>query len=221
MLLSSISSDASRPTTPNLWAISFSTTLPGSSRVSDTGSCQTMDSILNSQSTGIWQVIKGWMDPVVVSKVHFTKSVEDVEKFVPRSDIPKSMGGDDDYEYEYVDPVPGENDKMKDAATRDSLLAVRLQHAQDFQDATIAWLTAPPGENKELKEKRHAIAEKLRENYWRLDPYVRARAMVDRQGFLQSPYAAKPAAGSKPASVSEKINEVVTTKPVTAEVNAN
>ena len=163
------------------------------------------------------------MDPVVVSKVHFTKSLEDVEKFVPRSDIPKSMGGDDDYEYEYMDPVSGENDKMKDATTRDSLLAVRLQHAQDFQDATIAWLTAPPGENKEIKEKRHAIAEKLRENYWLLDPYVRARAMVDRQGFIQSPYAAKPAAGStsKPASVSEKNGEVVTTKPIAAEVNAS
>ena len=158
---------------------------------------------------------------MVVSKIHFTKSVEEVETYVPRSSIPKSMGGDDDYEYEYIPPVEGENEKMKDATTRDSLLAVRLQHAQDFQDATIDFLTATGDEAKALREKRHAIAEKLSENYWLMDPYVRARAMVDRQGFVQSPHA-KPVAGtSKPGSLAEKTSEVVTTKPIAAEVGAN
>ncbi|KAL1956304.1 hypothetical protein VTO42DRAFT_7477 [Malbranchea cinnamomea] len=171
--------------------------------------------------SSIWQVIKTWMDPVVVSKVHFTKSLEEVEQFVPRSDIPKSMGGDDDYEYEYIEPVPGENEKMKDTATRDSLLAARLQYASEFQDATMAWIDAAPGEGKDIKEKRHALAEKLRENYWQLDPYVRARSMLDRQGVLQNPYASKPETAAKAPSVSEKTNgEIVTTKPV-AEVDAN
>ena len=28
---------------------------------------------------GIWKIIKGWLDPVVAAKVHFTSSVEDLE----------------------------------------------------------------------------------------------------------------------------------------------
>jgi CRAL/TRIO domain len=63
---------------------------------------------------GIWNIIKGWLDPVVASKIHFTRSVADLEQFIPKSQIVKELEGDDQWEYKYVEPVPGENDIMKD-----------------------------------------------------------------------------------------------------------
>lgn len=39
---------------------------------------------------------------------------------------------------------------------------------------------------KTLQARRRAIAARLRANYWDLDPYVRARSMWDRLGYLRS-----------------------------------
>ena len=58
------------------------------------------------------------MDPVVASKVHFTKSVADLDKFISRTQIPRELKGDEDWQYEYVEPKKDENAIMKDTATR-------------------------------------------------------------------------------------------------------
>jgi hypothetical protein len=48
--------------------------------------------------SAIWNIIKGWLDPVVASKIHFTKHLEDLEQYIPRSQIMKELGGDEDWE---------------------------------------------------------------------------------------------------------------------------
>ena len=130
------------------------------------------------------------------------------------------FGGEDKYEYEYIPPKENENGKQQDTETRDSLLAVRLQHAADFQEATWAWISAAPGEDKQIADKRNELASKLEENYWLLDPHVRAKSMYDRLDMVQSPRH-KKSTGATPAdgvarSISEKrSSEVVTTTPIT------
>ncbi|KAK5685772.1 phosphatidylinositol transfer protein csr1, partial [Elasticomyces elasticus] len=42
--------------------------------------------------SGIWKLIKGWMDPVIVSKVQFTRSMNDLKEFIPQENILKPMG---------------------------------------------------------------------------------------------------------------------------------
>ena len=49
------------------------------------------------------------MDPVVASKVHFTRSVNDLDKFIPRDQIPRELAGDEDWEYKYIEPEENEN----------------------------------------------------------------------------------------------------------------
>jgi hypothetical protein len=127
-------------------------------------------------------VIKGWLDPVVASKVHFTNNVADVEEFIPRKNIMKELDGEEAWEYKYVEPIPGENDKMKDTETRDRLLAERGQLYRDFEEATMKWIQNPEGG---AKAEREAIAAKLRTGYWVLDPYVRARSLYDRTGVIK------------------------------------
>ncbi|KAH8757355.1 phosphatidylinositol transfer protein CSR1 [Diaporthe sp. PMI_573] len=132
---------------------------------------------------GIWKIIKGWLDPVVASKVHFTNNIKDVEQFIHSSRVLKELDGQEDWTYKYVEPVPGENDKMKDEATRDGLLAAREQLFKDYEQATLRWIQN--ADDASVKAQRNSIAAKLRADYWQLDPYVRARSLYDRTGWLQ------------------------------------
>lgn len=135
---------------------------------------------------GIWKIIKGWLDPVVASKVHFTNNSKDMSEFIPSSQILKELGGDEDWEYKYVEPIPGENDTMKDTATRDSKLQAREKLVKEFEEETLKWIKTPEGEEgKKIKARRDELAVELKKDYWLLDPYVRARSLYDRTGALK------------------------------------
>lgn len=142
---------------------------------------------------GIWKLIQGWMDPVVASKVHFTKSVNDLDKFISRNQIPKELKGDENWEYKYIEPEKDENAVMQDTSTRDSLMFDRLMISLKMVAATATWISATTfAEGKvdnekveELKSRRNAIVGDFQSNYWKLDPYIRERAIIDRTGVLQ------------------------------------
>jgi CRAL/TRIO domain/CRAL/TRIO, N-terminal domain len=134
---------------------------------------------------GIWTIIKGWLDPVVASKVHFTKNAEDLEQFIPKSQILKELGGDEEWEYQYIEPVPGENDLMREEAPRIKLQEERRVDVLKFQKKTFDWIHVPMGTSAEgIKKERDELAEQLNRNYWALDPYIRARTLYDRQGMI-------------------------------------
>ncbi|KUI72279.1 hypothetical protein VM1G_07982 [Cytospora mali] len=154
---------------------------------------------------GIWKIIRGWLDPVVASKVNFTNNLKDIEEYIPTSRILKEFDGEEDWEYKYVEPIPGENDKMKDEARRDSLLAAREQLYKDYEDATLKWIKSP--EDASIKAERNNIAAKLRADYWNLDPYLRARSYYDRTGWIQgdkvTPYPEKTGEAAKANGTAE------------------
>ncbi|KAK0101521.1 hypothetical protein ONS95_006688 [Cadophora gregata] len=133
---------------------------------------------------GIWKIIRGWLDPVVASKVQFTNNNDEMEQFVPKSQIIKELGGEEDWEYHYPEPLPGENDLMKDTATRDRLLQEREVLVNDYEKATLDWINGSR-DMEAVKTRRHELANSLRDDYWRLDPYVRARSIYDRVGLIQ------------------------------------
>lgn len=101
----------------------------------------------------------------------------------------KELEGDENWEYAYTEIKEGENAKMKDTETRDKLVAERQAMAKEIQDATIEWLRASYKKEtdavKAAKEKRNGLIEKLREQYWVLDPYIRARSLYDRLNIIQ------------------------------------
>jgi hypothetical protein len=132
---------------------------------------------------GIWHIIKGWLDPVVASKIHFTKNTEEMEAFIQPSHIPTELGGSDPYSYQYLEPQPNENDLMNDAATRQKLIDERASLVKEFESVTQQWIKGGKTEDEVLK-KRAELAEQLRVGYWKLDPYVRARTLYDRLGVI-------------------------------------
>jgi len=131
---------------------------------------------------GIWSVIKGWLDPVVASKVHFTKSAADLAQFIDIKSVPKELGGQEEWTYSYIEPVPGENQRMQDTATRARFEQEREAIVREYEAVTVKWVKT--GEEV-LKGQRLQLADKLRQNYWQLDPYVRARSLYDRWGVIK------------------------------------
>ena len=131
----------------------------------------------------IWKIIKGWLDPVVAGKVHFTKNINELSEFIPLDHITQELGGKDPWRHDYPPPVTGENVKMEDHATRDRLLQERAQQVKDYELLTQQWLH---GKDSDVFERRQALTEKLRTGYWDLDPYLRARTCYDRAGVIKS-----------------------------------
>jgi hypothetical protein len=107
--------------------------------------------------------------------------------FVSPDRVPKELDGTEDWEYKYIEPVQGENETMRDIATRDRLLEARDSLVREYEKATLDWLGAGVDVDKaaSFRTKRDAIAGKLKDDYWNLDPYLRARSLYDRCGMLQ------------------------------------
>ncbi|KPM38535.1 CRAL-TRIO domain-containing protein C3H8.02 [Neonectria ditissima] len=167
----------------------------------------------NWRRKGIWKIIRGWLDPVVASKVHFTNNRTELEEFIEPKHMIKELEGDEDWEYKYIEPIAGENDKMKDIETRDRLIEAREELVKKYEHATREWIRHPEGdEAKAIKAERAKLAEQLKVDYWNLDQYVRARTLYDRQGAIQgggktnwysAPKAAVPSASAVSTSADD------------------
>lgn len=122
---------------------------------------------------------------MVAAKVHFTKNVDELSEFISRDHIPAELGGDDPWTYRYEEPIEGENERMNDASTRQQLQTERAAVVREFEDVTCEWIRGGGGAGaEEGKNRRDELAKKLREGYWKLDPYVRARSVYDRIGLI-------------------------------------
>ncbi|KAF3942179.1 Patellin-5 [Dactylella cylindrospora] len=141
---------------------------------------------------GIWKIIRGWLDPVVASKVHFTSDVNDLAKFINKSQIPKFLEGDEDWEYEYVEPVPGENPfldstKPEDLEEKQLLTEERWRIIEEYEQNTRDWIkeeSKGATVNTPVKDERSGLRERLKINYWGLDKYLRAQTYYDRIGMI-------------------------------------
>ncbi|KAJ5426425.1 hypothetical protein N7465_001495 [Penicillium sp. CMV-2018d] len=139
--------------------------------------------------SGIWRLIRALMDPEIAAKVEFTNSVTDLERFIPRDHIAEEMGGDEKWSYKYIEPSSTENSKMDNTTIRDALKRERQAIGEEFLAATSGWINATKSEDAtklySSESERAYLAERLRVNYWKLDPYSRARLLLDRTNVIQ------------------------------------
>lgn len=116
----------------------------------------------------------------MAAKIHFTSNVEELSAYIDKSKIMKELGGDEDWEYRYIEPVPGENDAIKNgSALRAQIEQQRRQEVEMFERATLDW-----ARGADTKNERDTIAQRLQASYWQLDPLIRARSLYDRQGII-------------------------------------
>ncbi|KAF3008392.1 hypothetical protein E8E13_000469 [Curvularia kusanoi] len=135
---------------------------------------------------GIWNVIKHWLDPVIASKIHFTSGNKGMHEFIPRDNLQKCFGGDDDWEYKYVEPTASENEQLYDAEKKGELLDQKTALINTFNQLTVEWATLElDGSMAKAKDdQRRDVAQELERKYWQLDPHIRSTTYYDRVGVL-------------------------------------
>ena len=135
---------------------------------------------------GIWKIIKGWLDPDIASKIHFTNTAKDLEEFIEPGLILREWGGENPWEYRYIEPQPGENSAMEDMESRRRIEAQRLEWTQTYEETVLEWINDENWLEKrdEFRSRRDKIAQQLYDNYWELDPHIRARSLYDRIGLI-------------------------------------
>lgn len=134
----------------------------------------------------VWNIIKNWLDPVVVSKIHFTKGYEELNELVDPKFIPSELGGDDDADNTYVHPSVKHTRpaRAKDAKYRE-LRKQRHELQMKFLETTKKWVESTNSEvsSQYLKDKIY-LSYQISDNYIALDPYVRNPGIYDRNGTL-------------------------------------
>ncbi|KAF8939892.1 CRAL-TRIO domain-containing protein [Dissophora ornata] len=134
---------------------------------------------------GIWKVIQPWLDPIVASKVRFTRADKDLLEHIPAKHLPDHYkGGLDHYKYEYPHANPGENKCMEDTATKEKLVAEWKDTFWKFEALTREWIKVDTPEatrsEEEVEKDREQCAKDLRVAFFKMDPYIRARNMFHR-----------------------------------------
>ncbi|QLQ80801.1 hypothetical protein HG537_0E01560 [Torulaspora globosa] len=135
----------------------------------------------------IWNIVKNWMDPIVVSKIKFTKNLTDLNEHIDLDQLPRYLGGGSTLDPDvFTAPDESQDVKMQDEAGRAQLLVERNDLIEKFVAATVHWIEADNDEesNKYLNEKV-TLGSQLTANYSKLDPYIRSRSMYDVNGMLK------------------------------------
>lgn len=134
----------------------------------------------------IWNLIKNWLDPVVASKIHFTKSTKDLNQFIDSDNLPESMGGKDPYAGEYPEPKAEDchPPKPKDAVYR-QLMKERNENLVKFLETTKRWIESTNSDvSARYLQDKIDLGTKIAQSYVDLDPYVRIPGIYDRNGSI-------------------------------------
>lgn len=145
----------------------------------------------------IWNIIKNWLDPVVASKITFTKNIKELTKYIDLDQLPTYLKGENDsINLDKYIPPDGSKDNLLHVREDDgddydyqrkmAVLKKRDHLLKKFQDLTIQWIqTKDEFESQKLWQLKCEIGEELCQNYVQLDPYIRSRSSYDIIGTLK------------------------------------
>ncbi|KDN52424.1 CRAL/TRIO domain-containing protein [Tilletiaria anomala UBC 951] len=133
--------------------------------------------------TGIWKILSPLLDPVVRSKVAFTKGPDDVSDRVPAERLIADLGGNVITGFDFQEPQDGENDKLMDTETQKKLWDSYMVIANEYEDTTRNWIGSK-GSDSKITEKRALLVKKLRVAHYDLEPYIRGLTTYHRNGTI-------------------------------------
>lgn len=134
----------------------------------------------------VWNMIKNWLDPVVASKIHFTKDYKELCAFVEPKFIPADIGGEAGDDLAYIAPLRSDvrPPKAKDS-TYHQLKLERDELFMRFIETTIKWIEAKsPSVSDHYLQDKIDLNTQLSDNYIALDKYIRCRGVYDRNHAL-------------------------------------
>ncbi|KAJ2078705.1 phosphatidylinositol transfer protein csr1 [Coemansia sp. RSA 988] len=138
--------------------------------------------------SGIWSLISPFIDPVVKSKIIMINSSSGFSPYIDPEHLISEIGGRKKFEYKYKLPSSEENNLMADTKARDEVEADFVRAVDDYEAATRKWLDAVTDNNESSSSLdafgRDEARNALRKSTIALDPYVRARTLYHRLGFI-------------------------------------
>ncbi|KAF9585733.1 hypothetical protein BGW38_000995 [Lunasporangiospora selenospora] len=134
---------------------------------------------------GVWKIIEPWLDPVVASKIRFTRQDSELTEIIDANHLPvKYDGGKDKYTYKYIPVAEGENSAMKDEAAKAKAMDEWKGILQKFETVTREWVVCKKTEGARpqdvIEAERAELAKELRVAYFKLDSHIRARNLYHR-----------------------------------------
>ncbi|KAL3236486.1 CRAL-TRIO domain-containing protein [Nakaseomyces bracarensis] len=134
----------------------------------------------------IWKVIKKWLDPVVASKIYFTKTTNDLKDYIDCDQLPEYLDGTNKIDLNNYKKIDESHDRLlNDHNTRNEILEKRRVIINNFIDVTRGWIESNNStESSTLLMQRISIGRQLSSNYSELDPYIRSRSKYDINGML-------------------------------------
>jgi hypothetical protein len=83
--------------------------------------------------------------------------------------------------------VDWENARMQ-SEKKEEIHAERNGLIQQFELLTVEWASFDPAsaEGRQKAAERVELAKRLRESFWKLDPYIRARTYYRRAGVIEN-----------------------------------
>lgn len=135
----------------------------------------------------MWNIVVKWLKPHLKEKVVFTRTYDELQKFIDPKYIPKHLGGQDKTEPPYIEPTSYNCQRKEPDALFGNLMKQRDELTVRFIEATIKWLEATSAEeSKTHLDVKIRLAKAKAQNYVYLDPYLRARGVPDRNGEIPS-----------------------------------
>ncbi|KAI7939576.1 hypothetical protein MJO29_014312 [Puccinia striiformis f. sp. tritici] len=144
---------------------------------------------------GLWKIIGPMIDPVVRAKIQMTKTAEDLKVHIDEKHLLESLGGTNQWKWEYDPIAKGENALMNDRATvnqeiknRKKLIKAHLEITRKWaEEASSADLIRDddviiPEDLSVSAQIRKFIFYHIRVHSFVLDPYIRGRTIYDRKG---------------------------------------
>ncbi|PWN98190.1 hypothetical protein FA09DRAFT_338618 [Tilletiopsis washingtonensis] len=136
---------------------------------------------------GIWQVLQPMLDPVVRDKIKFSSKAADLKDYATTEKLRKGMGGTMEWDWDYTEPDPKENDLMKDTKTVDAMKKEYDDLAKEFEETTRKWFEKSDTDDgaKDLSHRRWVLTKQLRLKALQMSKYTRAVNVYQRTGILK------------------------------------
>ncbi|KAH9816407.1 CRAL-TRIO domain-containing protein [Melampsora americana] len=127
---------------------------------------------------GVWKALGPMLDPVVRSKIMFSKSSQDLLTHVDKRYLLKEVGGESTWKpYHRETPAPQELDQTK----KEELLRERNELVAKYIELTNQWTDQGSATEAEL---RSYLGLMMRAQGLLLDPYLRAGTFYHHEGNL-------------------------------------
>lgn len=136
---------------------------------------------------GIWKIISSMIDPVVRSKVTFTKNNDDLCSIIDKSNLLKSEGGESDFTWSYIPPSPDPTPVDMEVRTRE--IANRNKLVEIYVGLTREWAMLEEsqidkGEGYTLARLRRWVQLMMRAHYFKLLPLIKPSSIYYRHQTL-------------------------------------